>query len=285
MMKNKTRKNLISLSLSGLAIIALIWAHCFPVADAKTHFIGGHVGASADPGAWSGWDEASESGLSTDQDNDSVEDTHIVFFENVNAGGNETGTGVVAGANLVWTQHNNVAGSAGTPPYREITAANEGFSVTDTLLDVLTGAEWTILLKLDNLLIQGAESYISYIRSGGKWWRSDREADGTLDVYINGVARTLGAPAINVPVYIATWRSAGLVRCGWTSAGSGANGQPTKWSDFNAANRFDDGATPSPAAGVWDHKIFFCSSAKTKGITAKAFYAIISSTSLIDNAL
>lgn len=231
--------------------------------------------------SWANWDETSESGLSTDQDGDGSEDTFICFFENTNAGGNETGIGVLSGADLVLTQSGNVAGAVGSPPTRTLDGGDDLFSVTQNFLDTLiSNAQntWTIIIK------------INAPTSGDKHWFHFRDTvpDERLYCYTSGAnvlvpsaeedGSSEGQSTVDVQttvgdVWMAMWADgSNTIRGGFIST------KPSTWSDFNANKRASLATLKGEFAGEsWDNvRNFFANQSGAGNIAGSAYYVIVS---------
>lgn len=250
--------------------------------------------------SWANWDEQSEDTLSVDQDNDGVEDTYICFFENPTAGGNETGRGVVTGSDLVLTQEGNVAGATGSPPYRTMDGSDDGFYPTDAWLNALFAGqtEWTLIIKCymdsaDIAYLVDFEDTDARININNDTSSSPGNLRFGLTDTDNAFETKLASNDISTQddqvCYLCVWTSAidGVSRGGWCAAGagSGANGQPTKWSDFATGDRveftglFDNFATYSSPV---HNRIFGLSGSDyTQG---RLYYVIGAKTCLIDNS-
>lgn len=244
---------------------------------------------------WTTWDEASEDTLSVDQDGDGAEDTNITFGENTSAGGDETGRGVLTGADLVLSQSGNIAGAVGSPPYRPMDGTDDTFRVTNNWFNAIFAGEteYTLIVKcyLDSSDIEWIFNFedtnarINLNESAGflRFGLTDTDNGLEFQSLTNG-----SAGHDNQVCYVAIWTSAtdGVSRAGWCAAGSGSgtNGQPTKWSDFNAGDRVEFAALFDNIANIAapSHANFFglATDHETKG---RLYYVIASRTCLIDN--
>ena len=242
------------------------------------------------------WTQASEISLDKDQDGDGVEDTYICLLENTTAGGNETGRGVVTGADLVLTEGGAVAvpGAVGSPPSRLFNNTDESnFTATSTLLEtLLTGNEFTIIVKIENLgnSITNDDAIFYLKDSDNKlWWFIRQNPTDNIRVLINGASdateQDLGAAATNIVLYLAMWRGSGNTRAGWCTTGSGLTGQPTKWSDFAAGNRTEHASGVSPASGAFGTRYLLGNGTNNGSIDAKVYWVILSKTCLIKDNL
>lgn len=146
-----------------LLIISLIFLLVSPSYAFWAHQA--HVSGAAGT-AWSAWDEADESTLRIDFNIDGTDDTNIMFMEGSGAGDDETGRGVLTGVDLVGTETGNLAGTAGSPPYRDFDGNDDDMTVTQTYLDtLLAGSTWTMIWKV---YLDGNNSdYVFSIKDSG----------------------------------------------------------------------------------------------------------------------
>lgn len=271
-------------ALIAITLLCGLLAWC-AVAGQQNVFISGH-GAGAQV-TWSLWNEASERTLAVDQDGDGAEDTFVVFFENTSAGGNETGWGVLSGANLVFTQDGNVAGAVGSPPYRVLDGANDRFFYTTTFMTSMFNGQgaWTLLMKFADVspntksLFQARRStppaYGWDVYGGGsgnltvQCSPSGAGGDFTLDTSTAAAMPTSGA------LYVAVWFDGTYWRAGFSAT------RPTKWSDFSANNRI------SATTGTQWNCAFdggkYLAFGDASHPAAKAYYVVASKKCLIDN--
>ena len=167
-------------------------------------------GSEAGKATWSIWDEIGQSTLlSADYTNK----THIQIFDNINAGGNGTGYGVVSGANLVYTDvTSDIPGAAGTPLYRQITqASTQKFTFTTVLQNILDSEDdWLVMMKASDLATAGNGLLLGWNNAailGGLAFR--RDTNSKLGVVAPGMVATATADNIGAgddEVYIAVWR-------------------------------------------------------------------------------
>jgi hypothetical protein len=222
-----------------------------------------------------------------DQDGDGSEDTNITFGENTSAGGDETGRGILTGADLVWTQHGNISGATGSPPYRTTDGNDDYWSTTQNWWDAIFKAQstYTFVIKVSQ---SGDQSYFIEFR-GTDLLFSAKYDSHEFRLQDSDNARedlaTANAWPTSTITWIAIWCDASVTRAGVTTSGSGANGQPTKWSDFASGDRveFTNLYDNFPTA---DSRTFVGGiPGSTDWFTAFDFYyAVVSKTCLIDNA-
>lgn len=95
---------------------------------------------------WRDWDESTEAGLDTDQNQDGSDDTFVCFFE---GSGNETGRGVLTGSDLVLTEYGNPAAAVGSPPSRDVDGTGDYWGFTNGWANGLfMGEQWTLIVKI-----------------------------------------------------------------------------------------------------------------------------------------
>jgi hypothetical protein len=275
-MRNPFRKY--GLWVALITILCVVGLQLVPDARMRTVFVGGTSGTTYGGTSWSNWDETTEAGWGSSN-------VFVALMENTSAGGNETGQGLVTGADLVLTQSGNVAGASGNS--RWFDGANDYLSGTTTLTTTALKdrTSWTILMKLNTLnagsdislcfgLTSGASNHIYIEQNGGAM---------KVNAYDNGNLRLGTATADTYPtagdVYFAVWGSPGYnIRAGFTTT------KPTKWSDFAATKRVE-GTAAVTWAGTWSiNHNFICYSAGSSCTNVRVYYVLLASECLIDNA-
>ncbi len=245
--------------------------------------------------SWANWTETSESSLVDGSDGSNI----WVFICDGGLGANETAqTGTsLTGADLVATQNGNIAGHVAN--WRSLDGANDFFALTQTAIDTLianVNKTWTLLFHIDNWT-GGNTDFVTFIRNAdstdilhigqgvvvpGKFEGRVKQ-DG-----VDGYAST----ANNFPggdVWVGMWADgvnnmrAGFIAAG---AGSGAGGQPIKWSDFAAGDRDEANVLKGDFSGE-----AFNGSREIGAYSGIAKYApfdlktvVIANTCLIDNS-
>jgi hypothetical protein len=234
-------------------------------------------------GLWADWDEASEDTLSVDQDGDGTEDTFICFFENTVAGGNETGRGVVSGADLVATQVHDVPGASGSPPRRELVTVSDGFKGTYPLFNTIIkdAANWTVIIKtyptavgqVFNYYLGAATQEQLVIWNDGQKFRPLIRTDGDIRLY----ASTANDLPLNQIVWQCAWYDGTTIYSGFATGS-----KPTKLSDFAANDR----VSAVTANGVFindaDTNNYLLGRAG-ESFLGYGYYTLLSNVCLIDN--
>lgn len=237
---------------------------------------------------WANWNELSQDTLRTDQDGDGFDDLFVCFFDAENAGDNDTGVGLVTGADLVLTQAGNIPGATGTPPSRDLDGAGDLFTITTTLADAfLTNDEWLILVKLNGVALATFEYIFDINKDATHLIYAFNHSVNTLNGrIINGAESvttgTTGIMSAGTTYYVAMWKqSGGNVYLGFTTT------RPTKLSDFGANDRVSFGAvgdfSGNSFVGV---KNLFANLGNTQTLGAKVYYILMSkkSQTIINNA-
>ena len=211
--------------------------------------------------SWTTWKEDSEATLVKGSDG-----AHIwVFICDGGAGVNETaqsGT-ALSGANLVATQNGSIAGHVNN--WRSLDGTDDYFTLSQIMIDTLianANKTWTVLFHINNwagidtdrlFSIRGGVTaeFLELVR-GDAAWAGGSSGKLTLLHYEDSVTNqdktTNNFPTGNV--WVGVWSDAvNTTRFGFTAAGSGAAGQPTKWSDFAAGNRSSSSTLKGNYAG------------------------------------
>jgi len=238
-------------------------------------------GAAAAAASYSAW-------LGTDQEGwtDSQANTNICLFDASGVGDDDYSTGAgLTGADLTFTESGAIVGAVGDPPYRQITD-NDMYSVTSNYQNLITGTSWSIIIKLADLQNQvaGVDDFVFDFADGDAVdFQFMVHTNNTLELFTNSVSSfTVDTIVTTGNIWLAIWRrSSGNIKYGFvTTTGSGAHGQPTKESDFDANKIYDTLQAFSPIHNPWlDNDVF--SQNNANGITAKAYYMIVSEDCLI----
>jgi len=245
------------------------------------------AGAAAAPGSWAGWDEQSESTLDVDQDGDGNEDTFICFFENTNAGGDETGRGGdLTGSDLIISQVGNVAGATGSPPTRDLGDNSQYFTMPNEMMSVLAGTTtWTFITKLKDAWAETAEAGILRIKSAGDndsiYMRSSG-TDEKLKVFLREGTTTL----INFEVTTNAWNTTGDVwffgQCDGSEVVFGFhNSKPTSLSAIPAGNKLTYSGTAQFSPYDGSENYLFYDNGNVSAIRGAAYYVVLAKTALI----
>lgn len=242
-------------------------------------------------GAWASWDETSEAGLSSDN-------ILVYMFENVNANGNEVGTGsTLSVADRTLTQVGSVvAGATGSPPSRYSDGASGCFRLSTNALSFLFSNTWTLMIKVNNWTNPFTCTYYSFIASlisydgstHGQLRMSSPTGGGGLRLEANDntnairlASNTTDDVSTSGDIYIAIWNDGSAnVRAGFATT------KPNKWSDFSATKRLE-GSAPcplnSPSFVNYSDYLFRYRNGQNSEFQGNLFYVIISNTCLIDN--
>lgn len=243
------------------------------------------------PKDWKEWDESSEFTLADD-------DTFVCMMENSVEGGDETGQGGgLTGADLVLTQHGDVAGATGAPSYRDLDGNDDYFEGTATLGRLITGEEFTIIVKLrvnsiggnlQTIFLFGSGSSQNYINDPNAMYHGVRidvmGTSGTLRLTAGDWdsewpirEETTDALPTTQDVYVVVWNDgSNNVRAGFSTT------KPTKWSDFDTTKRIDSGELSISAEDA-DIQSALYSGGTINPLDAWLYYTIVSRTCLIDN--
>lgn len=273
----------VGMTAGGLSIAR--YADAFNLVPLIPQGKGGTSGTSNQV-TYANWTMDSESTLSG---------VNFVMFCQGGLGENEYGmspAGTISGVNLVGTQSGNIAASAdgksrvfdGVDDYMTLTAACANTS--------LGNSSWTVLCRVKNVEIPSASKAIFEFASGSLadliWIYRDPSVD-EYGVKVGGVPILSSQPGSRISnatdVICGLWCDGTYVRGGScvVGSGSGAAGQPTKWSDFAAAYRVSttsacdfSAVNFNALAGFWN----------TYGryLSATYYWLILDSTCLIDNA-
>ena len=241
---------------------------------------------------WATWLEDSEANLSGGSQG---ADINICFMEDPDAGDDEVSQGGgLTGADLVFTQAGNLAGATGSPPTRVFNGTNNNLTVTTPFLDGLianANKTWTIMAKLTDITL-AADNF---------WYLADAAGNELIRLYLNGpgwemagaieedtvVEADITANGMSAltEYYVAMWADGTKVYHGFTTSGSGANGQPTVLSDFAAGDRHLYTSKTGDFAGeTFDHatqRTFM--SVDIGFMAADVSYIAVSKVCLIDN--
>lgn len=192
------------------------------------------------------WNQSSELLLDPDQDQDGAEDTHVMVVENTSGGGDEDGYGYVTGADLTWST-SGVAGMSGG--WRSFDGNNDSMTITNDLANIFSSTDpFCVIIKFKDytqinesifhLQDSGGNNYLVFNRSGA----SPSKCKGII--VIGGTSKINTDSTDDLPntgTYYAVVGSDGSTYFfGVTSSGSGAAGQPTRWSDFSSGLRFSN---------------------------------------------
>jgi len=212
-----------------------------------------------------------------------------IFHDAVNIGDDDIGysaTGTVVAPNLTWTEVGNMP--AGIP--RSLDGNTYYFTTTTGFRDLLSGlSTWTIIFKVENW--NPTEDYEALIQWAGSDIMRRRTAVAANLEAMAGTTSistwTTDIPATNTILYIAMWSSAadGVTRAGFIegNTGSGAGGQPTKWSDFPANKRLSHAAALTLTLSDAAPEIYRDATNNNREMKADIYWSIWDSTCLIDN--
>lgn len=229
---------------------------------------------------WANWD-GSESGWGDSTNN------HIMVVGGA-VGENETGQGMVSGADLVWTQNGNIAATSGGKRFVD-SNGSDYFAGTQTLMDaVCSDNTWTILYHLNTVAgPPSADGYWLYLTAGGNYLYLGYLTTGTLllqsDMGGAFAVNTVNAIPTSGDVWLGAWSDGTYMRCGFTAAGSGAIGQPTKYSDFAAGNAKSQTQNSGATGGFSGARDIFMMPGRNP-MSAYIYRAVFSKLCLIDNA-
>ena len=207
--------------------------------------LGGFGGGGGDVAApfvepWTTWDEASEAGLADD-------DTVVCFAENPSASGNEVGQGGgLSEALRTWTQHGDIPGATGTPPYRQMEGAGDYFYSSNTLLASFLELQptWTVFMKIKGYVENTSVTQGVYTIGGNAYNSSNviyaRISNGaTPYVYMEirkGGSSIVGTsilkPTNGSDLYFISFCNGIQTGWGWRQSST----RPTKLSDFTRSN-------------------------------------------------
>ena len=220
----------------------------------------------------------------------------VVFMSSPTTGGNETGyspLGTLTGANLVGTQAGNLAGSTDGKS-RVFDRSDDKLTFTTTCTCTLAETStWTLIVRVKNLgALTATASYPVMFHDGTgtdfvQLYHAAAYGDG-FEVKRNGVALLEAKPTNNVStsddVIMAWWSDGTYVRAGWmvVGTGSGAAGQPTKWSDFPSTQRVSatvDGTLRTNIGGTYQGIDSF-----TTKCGGQFYFLLMARTCLIDNS-
>jgi len=228
--------------------------------------------------SWGNWDETTEAGWGNLL-------TYIALFEG-GAATNETGQGVVTGADLDLTQNNAIPAATGSPPTRALTAvSSQFFEHTSTLGAIADSGGWSIIIKAKDFADSATTQQLYYGEHvAGKlrirFYKADTSNALNVNIYDVGAsafvlnATTSGAIPSTGDVYICVWYDGTYFRGGFSVT------KPTKWSDFASTDRItatDTSASIGDAAAIGGDPVQQYS-------TVKLYYFILSGSVLIDNA-
>ena len=234
---------------------------------------------------------------SWNEDSELVANSAVWLMES-GASANETGfdnrSTPLTGVDLIGTQSGSVAAASGSPPNRAFDGTDDYMHWTQNASDIVANGTntWTLLMKLGDVTEAQTQDHTIVD------FRDAAPANIIEAIYLGGVStwivRVATVDLINaatvtpIPtsgiVHVAFWGDATYVRCGWVGAagGSGANGQPTKYSDFPANNRRTYTGTATWANTTFSSLRYIMTrgAAFTAG---KVYYLLLSDTCLIDN--
>jgi len=242
--------------------------------------------SSGVPGtSWATWSEATEAGWT------GIGTNTAIWFMKSGVSQDETGQGGgLTGADLVLTQNGDIpASSGGTRPYRQLTADGDYFIPTVTACDLITGAAFTVVVKIENWTAGDALSIGSWALPNQDFVQLIRGGTNqlTVDWRDANVQRISGTTTDAFPtsgiVWVALWNNNAANKCGagFTTSGSGANGQPTKLSDFPVNSRITGTGSTSWVAGDHDANNFFGYGGNAY-MTGRLYYVVMSNTCLFD---
>jgi len=222
---------------------------------------------------WVSWNELSEEGLGDTSRN------FVIFGENTSAGGDETGLGIVSGADLVFTQSGNIAGATGTPPHRPlVSASSQYFTFTNGLFDATLGGTntWTLIMKIADIANGGTQ--LIFDCYGDPRVYLYKQATNEFSAHAN--AQHVGVTTDTVTnsgiVYFCMWSDGVYIRSGFKLLT-----KPTKWSDFDSGKRNSTKVNYSMPSWV-NGTLFINNSAFLGDFTF--YYLVMSRACLINNS-
>ena len=258
------------------------------VKEAMAHGILPAVVGTSTGTLYSAWDETTET----------VKNSAVWLLEG-GAAANETGvdsrTVPLTGVDLVGTQAGALAAASGSPPSRLFDGTDDLITFTANATDVIANGTsvWSLVIKVENLAdwqVGGGDPVFYFFKAAYASLLGLYDVGGsTFQIWDAGGQRINSATTAPIPtagmVHIAAWSDGTYVRCGWVAAaaGSGANGQPTKWSNFPANNRLSyTGQVSWPNSDFNTGRDLMRQGSRYS--PGKLYYALMSDTCLIDNA-
>lgn len=229
--------------------------------------------------SWADWPCDSEATLAT-------ANIFVCLMENTTAASNEVGQGGgLSGADLVVTQAGSINGAVGSPPYRYIDT-DDVFTITVPCADLITGGAWTVLMKMRDK--SSGDFFQIGSWSAPNWDYIQIYSDVAADIRENDISKDSAALTDTMPTtgtyWIGAWYDGTYLRWGFTNTGSGAGGQPTKWSDFATTKRRTATTTVDYTIGCHDAMNRF-GYAGVGYATMKIYCIVLSNTCLINNSL
>lgn len=192
-------------------------------------------------GSWSNWDGVTEAALASPT-------CFVCCMENTIDGGSETGQGGgLTGADLVLSDNGTIAGMVNNR--RNLDGSNDYFSMTQTAVETLLVSQpiWAILAKF--------RVWTTMDTAGGLFEFADTAYANQILCVIDGAGGQVNFELIDSDSAVEAKSFSGThndgdflytfvgcdgseTRCGVNMGdGSGAHGQPTKWSDFGETYR------------------------------------------------
>ena len=264
--------------IGGLtAILGLGGSRLVDECLAENIFISGRTASTYGGTSWSTWTGV-ESGWGDSTNN------HIMAVAG-GAAANEIGEGMVDGLNLVWSQANNIAATAGGKRYVDCNAS-QYFTGLQSLVDaVCSDNTWTFAWHLNTVSAPpSADGYILYL-TGANYLYVGYPTTGALRLQSNMGGAFVMDTVNTLPnagdVWVVAWSDGTNIRVGFTAAGSGTIGQPTKLSNFVAGN-FNTQAQDSGATGGFNGSKFIYGYGG-RSWSSYIYRAVFSKLCLIDN--
>lgn len=263
--------------LAALTGMGISDAHAIGVSHSA--FFGTSSGSGSTTSSWSSWDAKTESGWGSTN-------TNIIIFDGADST-DETGQGVLTGADLVATQLGSVGAAVSDAGYyyRPLDGTDDRFWLTvawwNTLLQSKT--EWTIAIKARSdaggYLLRSQASvgtpYVLMYEDATHGYFYSKDSEGGEYVTTDDSPR-------GGTYWWCIWTSGGASKAGFTNTGSGVGGQPIKLSDFAATKR---GNYSQPMSFPVNDTITYVAGYPGNPITGRIYAVVVSSgICLIDNA-
>ena len=229
------------------------------------------------PSSWESWNQ-------TDQDKLASTNIYACVFSG-GASDDETGAGGgLAGADLVLTQNGAIPAVSGG--FRELNGVDQYFNVSQALANFCKEAEYTVVIKAKEFTnYYGLYNRIIDFRNAGDSEAlcissSNSKMDLQVDSTHNGTTDSLDDTST---FYYFAGRSGGEIRGGFCTSGSGASGQPTKWSDFEVGKRIESGNDGQISIDL-DNSYIGCQQGNQRFTAIKIAWIVIAKEALIDFA-
>lgn len=224
--------------------------------EAFMRYGGTTVPSAAGGQSWADWDEETQGGadgLATDQDDDGTDDTFYVVAAATGAGDDETGEGVVTGADLVWTENGNIAAAGGSPAVRVLDGTDDYFAVTQNFLDtMLSGTTFTVIIKFTSVTAGVGKLFINISGATNKIYVRFVNAATLMEATMNSSVGSNGPTnsVNNIPtatnLWVCIWGDGSAnSKVGWDQT------KPTAKTDFAANDTIDMGNIHNFGSNTW----------------------------------